>query len=103
MKNNMENNYIGQKVLVRGTNSGVYYGILKGRTGQEVELAGCRNIWYWSGANNLHQLAAEGVQNPQDSKISMMVESIILADICEIIPCSEKAIACLDGVEEWKA
>lgn len=94
----IKNNYIGQKVLVRGTNSGVYYGILKSRTGQEVELVGCRNIWCGSDANNLHQLATEGVQNPQGSKISMTVESIILTDICEIIPCSETDIACMEGL-----
>lgn len=95
-------NYTGRKVIVRGIQSGVYYGTLVSREGQEVELSDCRNIWYWSGANNLLELANEGVKQPEDSKISVTVDSIVLTDIVEIIPCTQATIDNLGGVEPWQ-
>ena len=94
--------FIGKKVIVRGVQSGVFYGVLESLDGQIAELSNCRNIWYWSGANNLNQMALDGVKNPGECKISQAVESIVLTDICEVIPCSKKSIKCLDGVEIWK-
>lgn len=92
----------GEKVIVRGIQSGVYFGTLKDRNGQEVELTSCRNIWCWAGANNLLQLAAEGVKHPSNCKISMAVDNIIFTDIVEIIPMTEKAVKNLEGIAAWK-
>ncbi len=94
-------NLIGKKVVVRGIQSGVYFGTLADRNGQEVELTNCRNIWYWEGANNLNQIAAEGV-NTKRSKISMSVDNVIFTDIVEIIPMTDKAIKILEGAPIWK-
>ena len=94
--------YTGKVVIVRGIQSGVYYGTLVSREGQEVELSDCRNIWSWSGANNLLQLANEGVKRPENSKISVAVNSIVLTDIVEILPCTQAAIDNLGGVEPWR-
>lgn len=94
--------YTGKVVIVRGIQSGVYYGTLVSREGQEVELSDCRNIWYWSGASNLLELANEGVKNPDGSKISVAVDSIVLTDIVEILPCAQAAIDNLGGVEPWR-
>lgn len=93
--------YAGKKVLVRGIQSGVYYGTLIEQEKQEVELKNARNIWYWEGANNLHDLAENGVSKPDNCKFSNEVESLVLTDVCEIIPCSEKAIKIIEGVKEW--
>lgn len=98
----MLKDYIGKKVVVRGIQSGVYFGTLKERNGQEVELTNCRNIWSWQGANNLLQIAAEGVKRPNDCRISMAVEDIVFTDIVEIIPLTDAAIVNLEGVAEWK-
>lgn len=94
-------NLAGKKVVVRGVQSGVYFGTLADRNGQEVELTNCRNIWSWSGANNLHQIAMEGVDTA-NSSISMAVDSLIFTDIVEIIPLNEKAIINLEGAPIWK-
>lgn len=96
-------NYIGKKVIVRGIESGVYFGTLADMDGRTVELIKCRNIWYWDGAANLLQMAVDGIKNIEESKISMEVDSVIFTDICEIVPCSEKAIACIEGAKPWKA
>ena len=94
-------NYYGEKVLVRGIQSGVYFGTLVERNGQEVELNNVRNIWRWEGANTLLDLAENGASRPNSCKFSNRVDSLVLTDVCEIVPCSDKAIANIEGVSEW--
>lgn len=93
--------YIGKKVLVRGIQSGVYFGELVSRDKQEVEMESVRNLWLWDGANTLLDLAENGAQNTTECKFSNQVNSIILTDICELVPCSVKAIKSIEGVAEW--
>lgn len=95
-------NFNGKKVVVRGIQSGVFFGTLVDRNGQEVELSNCRNIWDWEGAANLNQIAMDGIGRLDRSHISMAVDSIILTEICELIPLSEKAIANLEGAKPWR-
>ena len=96
------NNLIGKKVLARGKDSGVYFGVLAARDGQEVEMQNVRNIWYWNGAAALPQLAAEGVKCPEDCKFTMQIESLVLLDVVEIVPCTDEAIANIEAVRIWK-
>lgn len=95
-------NLNGKKVVVRGIQSGVFFGTLVDRNGQEVELSNCRNIWSWDGAANLNQIAVDGIANLENSRISMTVDSIVLTDICEIISLTDKAIKNLEGAREWR-
>lgn len=93
---------IGKRVIVRCNRAGVFYGTLSEKEGQEVELKDCRRIWYWDGAASLHQLAAEGTTAPSNCKFTMRVESIVLTEAIEIIPCTDKAIENIEAVKEWK-
>lgn len=93
---------IGKRVIVRCNRAGVFYGTLSEKEGQEVELKDSRRIWYWDGAASLHQLAAEGTTAPSNCKFTMRVESIILTEAIEIIPCTDKAIKSIEAVKEWK-
>ncbi len=97
----MEKN-IGKKVIVRGDRSGVLFGTLAAREGREVELKQCRRLWYWSGAASLSQLATEGVKRPSDCKFTVTIESIQILDAIEVIPCTEDAIANIEGVSVWR-
>ena len=90
------------KVIVRGDRSGVFFGNLKERNGQEVTLTDCRRLWYWSGAASISQIAAEGVKNPDECKFTMSVSEIIILDAIEIIPCTEEAIQNINSVKAWK-
>ena len=90
------------KVIVRGDRSGVFFGNLKERNGQEVTLTDCRRLWYWSGAASISQIAAEGVKNPDECKFTMSVSEIIILDAIEIIPCTEEAIQNINSVKTWK-
>ena len=92
--------YAGKKVLVRGIQSGVYFGELVDRVGQEVELKNVRNLWAWHGANTLLDVAENGVEQ-KNCRFSNFVENIVLTDVCEIVPCSDNAISNIEGMQSW--
>ena len=89
-------------VIVRGDRSGVFFGQLASRNGQEVELRNVRKLWYWSGAAAVEQIAVEGVKNPDECKFTVTVDSIVITDAIQIIPCTEEAVRCIQGVAVWK-
>lgn len=91
----------GKTVLVRGAQSGVHMGILEDRIGAEVELSEVRNIWRWRGANNFTELSAKGVVDDY-TRVTAPVDSVIFIDICEIAPCTEKAIKSIKGCKPWQ-
>lgn len=95
-------NLIGKKVIIRGDRSGVFFGTLAHREGREVTLNNCRRIWYWDGAASISQLASEGTQKPDKCKFTITVDSIVVLDTIEIIPCTDKAIKSIEGVKVWK-
>ena len=91
-----------KKVIIRGDRIGVFFGELVSRKGREVELKNCRRLWYWDGANSISQLALEGTLKPNNCKFTVSVDSIIILDAIEIIPCTEKAIKSIENVWIWK-
>lgn len=93
---------LNKKCIFRGTNSGVFYGTLVKHKGQEVTIKNCRRIWYWDGANSVSQIAVDGVEFPENCKFTVAVESITILDCIEIIPCTNKAINCIESVPVWK-
>lgn len=95
-------NLLGKKVIVRGDRSGVFFGTLVAKEGREVELNNCRRLWYWDGAASISQIAVDGVSKPSRCKFTVSVDSILIEDVIEIIPCTEKAISIIEGVDLWK-
>lgn len=94
--------FFGKKVIIRGDRSGVFFGTLAEKDGKEVRLENCRRIWYWDGANSISQLAVDGVTKPSSCKFTVTVSEIIITDVIEIIPCTDKAIENIEGVKEWR-
>ena len=92
---------LGKKVIVRGNNSGVFFGILVDKEGTEVKLENCRRLWYWDGAASISQIAAEGVKRPDNCKFTVTVNEIVILDAIEIIPCTDVAIRSIEGVDVW--
>ena len=92
-----------KKFIVRCNRAGVFYGEIVSQNGQEIEMRDVRNLWYWNGAATVMQLAKEGVSNPNDCKFSVPVESMVLLEAIQIIPCTEEAVKSLDGVKPWRA
>jgi hypothetical protein len=90
-----------RRVIVRGDRSGVFYGDLLERNGQEVTLGQCRHIWYWSGAANTAEIANSGVSKPSECKIVGPVSRVLILDAVEVLDCTAAAIASLDAVPHW--
>ncbi len=88
---------IGQVCLIRADRSGVFYGTLAAREGNAVELHNFRRIWRWEGANTLNEMATGGV-NKSTSRISEPAPHIVILDVVEVLPISEKARKSLDEV-----
>lgn len=92
----------GDKVIVRGDRSGVFYGTLTSRNGGEVELGNCRRIWYWDGAASISQLARDGTSAPDKCKFPPPVARQLILDAIEVIPTTKAAEESIEAVKEWK-
>ena len=90
------------KVIVRADRAGVFYGEIKERNGDEVIMVNVRRLWYWDGAASLSQLAVNGTVAPHNCKFTVVVPLMTILGVIEIIPCTEQAIASIEGVKVWK-
>ncbi|MDY5645499.1 MAG: hypothetical protein SPF22_00610 [Candidatus Onthovivens sp.] len=94
-------NLIGKKCVFRGNRSGVFFGELVDKNGQEVEIKNCRRLWYWDGACSISEISLSGVKNPNNCKFTVTVESLVITDCIEIDVCTEKAIENIESVKVW--
>lgn len=94
----MENKYY----IIRGDRSGVFFGQIVSRNGQEAKLQNVRKLWYWDGACAVEQLAVDGVTNPNGCKFTVVVPEMVITDAIQIMPCSDEAEKILSNVKVWK-
>lgn len=98
--------YLGKKVIIRSYASGVHFGTLSelsSDSSRSVILTDTRRVHAWSGACSLSQMAAEGVKNPSECRISMQIAEIGITQTEEILPLTDEAIANLESVPVWKS
>ena len=93
---------IGKICVVRTYSAGVFFGLLAERDGKEAIVKNARRLWYWDGAASLSQLANEGVKKPKNCKFPAPVREVLLTEVIEIIPATEKAVESIAAVPEWK-
>ena len=81
---------IGQEVIIRTYSSGVWFGRLKEKSGNEVILTEARRMWRWWAKESisLSGVALHGIKQ-EKSRIAGAVESVWLEAI-EILPVSGK-------------
>lgn len=95
-----------EKSIIRTNRAGVFYAEVIESTptlaGVIVKLKDCRRLWYWDGAASLSQLAMEGVTKPGNCKFTVTVPEMMVVDVIEILPCTEKAVKSIDAVPVWK-
>lgn len=89
---------IGKKVLVRSYDAGVYFGTIEEMEGDVVRMTNVRNIWHWTGATCLSQIANDGITG---DKVSQVVSSMVLTRVCQVMPLTHKAIDNLEGQPVW--
>lgn len=88
-------------IIVRCQWTGVYAGYFESRDGREVTLTNARRIWYWNGAASLSELAMKGTSRPRDCKFPAPVNSVLVLDAIEILPCTPEAKESIQGVPVW--
>lgn len=88
--------------MVRTYSAGVFAGYLENRSGKEAVLRNARRIWYWDGAASISQLATHGTSKPENCKFPCAVDKVILTEVIEIIPITEKAKKSIDEVRVWE-
>ena len=76
---------IGKPVLIRTYSSGVHFGTLAQRAGDEALLLNAKRIWKWEGAFTLSEIANNGIS---DGKISEAVSELLIKQVIEVIPLS---------------
>ena len=94
--------YENQFCIVRCDRAGVFFARVESLDGQTAQLRDARRIWYWDGAASLSQLAMEGTKAPGNCKFTVTVPQMTVTQVIEVIPCTEQAIASINGVGEWK-
>jgi hypothetical protein len=80
---------VGQYCIIRTYSAGVLWGIVVARNGLEVQLSNARRIFYWDKAFTLSAIANGRLGD--GSKLSESVESILITEAIEVIPCSQEA------------
>jgi hypothetical protein len=92
-----------QYVIVRSYDAGAFAGELKehDRVTRHAVLANARRLWYWSGAASLSELSQKGVSNPNGCKFPAEVPEQLIANVIEVIPCTEAARESIAKVPLW--
>ena len=90
--------FIGKKVLVRSPKAGVYFGTLENVEADICKLSNARNLWHWTGANCLADIADKGVTG---DKISCVITESVIKDVCQIMSLSEEAIVNIENQPVW--
>ena len=85
-------------VIVRSYGSGVTVGeLFEQQTSGGyfvVTLKNARRLWRWKGANTLFEVARHGVSEDY-TRLSDPLDTIQIAEVCEVIPVEESAAASL--------
>ena len=102
-KEMIENLLIGNYCMVRTYSAGVFAGVLESLEGKEAVVSNARRIHYWEGAASLSQLAMEGTSNPEACRFPQPVDLVLLTEVIEIIPITDKAKESIESVAIWKA
>jgi hypothetical protein len=91
-----------QYYIIRTDRAGVFFGQIKERHGSEATLINARKLHYWSGAAAVEQIAEDGVKYTKNCRFTITVPEITVLGIIQINPCSERAIANIKNIPEWK-
>lgn len=88
--------------IVRTYSAGVFAGYIDRKVkGQENTIFNSRRLWYWDGANNLSDVATNGVTKPNTCKFGVEIPETDLKQVIEVIPCTEKAEKNIKEVKIW--
>ena len=97
------NDMVGHKCIIRTYSAGVWFGEIEKKSGAEVIVKNARRLWYWKAKKyiSLSAVAKHGV-DASACKFAPSVSAVWLEAI-ELIPCSARAIAEIEGCPDAEA
>lgn len=96
----LAHSYVGKYVIVRSNGSGVHAGYVDSYDDntKTVFLCKSRRLWLWKGFT-LSQVANEGMVS--GAKVAQELPEIMITNVLELIPCTEKATKNLSEYEVY--
>lgn len=95
--------WIGRHVVVRTYSAGVHIGTLAESETVggmvNITLKDARRLWKWDGAFTLSEVATVGIK-PKDSRMATTVPEMLVTQVAELIPTTEKARETFDATHE---
>ena len=92
--------FVGKYCIARCYSAGVHAGEVVSVEGSNVILKNSTRLWSWKAQDGiaLSGVAQHGIK--KDSKLDAVNPEIALSDVCELIPCTQKAKETIDGRQE---
>ena len=81
----------------------MFFGKLKEKNGQEVQLTEVRKLHYWNGAAAVEEIAMIGTKRPNDCRFTVTVPSMTVDGCIQVLPCTKESVEAIQSVKEWKA
>lgn len=90
--------FVGKYVIARCYTAGVHAGTVVSVDGENVILRDSRRLWSWKAKDGvaLSGVAQHGIDRAK-CKIDTMNPEIALTGVCELIPCSAKAMESINA------
>ncbi len=86
--------------IVRTDRAGVFFCKVKENKGSSIVITDARKIHYWEKAAAVEEISQNGIGG--DSRLTLTVPEMEVADPIQIIPCTEKAAKVMREWREWK-
>lgn len=90
--------------VIRAEKAGVFMAKIESIENGTAVVNSIRRLYYWKGALDVTQIAANGVSNPQDCKFSVQMtenDKSTIFNLIEFHPASDKALKSIQSVKEW--
>lgn len=94
-----------QWYIIRASSAGVFLGKIEHLENGVAVCNSVRRLYYWSGALDVIDIAANGVRNPGNCKFSAQMteqDKSTIFGLIEIHPVSETALTLINSVKPWK-
>lgn len=94
-----------QWYIIRAERAGVFLAKIEHKDGSTIICKSMRRLYYWEGALDVTQIAANGVTKPNSCKFSSQLgdnDKSIIENLIEAHPASEEAVKSIKSVPEWK-
>lgn len=94
-----------QFYIIRAENAGVFMAKIESIEGNTAVCNSLRRLYYWEGALDVTQIAANGI-SASGSKLSVQMsekDRSVIFNVTEFHAASEKSVQSINAVKEWNS